>query len=127
MAPLESHHRLIGQRSTHRSKEARAGRAKTDAPAEETTRAKSVSGCAERVGKHEKNKQRGYEKGFFQPSIDATWLAKTRVSLIVDRGFFTKKKGCFLSRHLRKELAVSRKSHRFGSKENAWYVRASSD
>ncbi|MFM0367071.1 hypothetical protein [Paraburkholderia sediminicola] len=39
---------------THRSKEARTGRAKTDAPAEETTRANSVLDSAEHQRKRKK-------------------------------------------------------------------------
>ena len=44
---------------THRSKEARGRRGKIDAPAEETTRAKSVSDCAKRLGKREKINKEG--------------------------------------------------------------------
>ncbi|RKE25157.1 hypothetical protein B0G76_6670 [Paraburkholderia sp. BL23I1N1] len=51
---------------THRSKEARTGRAKTDAPAEETTRAKSVSDCAERLGKCEKINKEGTSMASFR-------------------------------------------------------------
>jgi hypothetical protein len=53
MAPPGSHirHRRV---RAHPSKEARAQRAKTDAPAEETTPANSVSGAVERWRKRKK-------------------------------------------------------------------------
>ena len=56
---------------THRSKEARTGRAKTDAPAEETTRAKSVSDYAARFGKREKINKEGTSMVSSQSKVDA--------------------------------------------------------